>query len=273
MVLAYADRFPEHVESLIVDGPVIPSAEGHQFSMGQARSFSLVFDRFVNYCEAPCPPGDKGVLDRQAARLESSPGVVVTRSVPVTETDLYLAIQWGLYDQNRWVPLRSALENDVSSIGQLSDHLTLRFGSTSYGPENLAYWSYVCADHRWPSPKEMFATWRSLAISDGLASSVYSINLPCAYWGGAQAERWKFPELNVPALVLSVEEDPATPIRWAEDIAESIPGSAFIRIEAIGHGSLGKGLSCADAAVSSFLRTGQVRESDRGGRCKTNERI
>jgi hypothetical protein len=63
-----------------------------------------------------------------------------------------------------------------------------------------------------------------------------------------------------PILVIGTTRDPATPLAWAESLAEQLESGVLVRRDGDGHTGYGAGNDCVDAAVEEYLVGGVVPE-------------
>jgi hypothetical protein len=171
----------------------------------------------------------------------------------------------GLYDDaTGWPRLKKAISEAISGNGtkllELSDGYSGRTKDGKYfSNENDAATLISCLD--WPSRntvEEMRSTselFRSTAPIFG-PYLIYS-QLACNYLAPSKnANPFNFnPILTNPILIISVTRDPATPYEWGLALSKKFPGSFFLTLDSDGHTGQGRGFSCIDRAVDSFLTT------------------
>jgi hypothetical protein len=61
-----------------------------------------------------------------------------------------------------------------------------------------------------------------------------------------------------PIVVIGTTRDPATPMKWAEALAEQLESGVLIRRDGDGHTGYNSGNDCVDEAVESYLISGTV---------------
>ena len=61
-----------------------------------------------------------------------------------------------------------------------------------------------------------------------------------------------------PIMVVGTTRDPATPLVWAEALAEQLESGVLVRRDGDGHTGYLAGNDCVDSAVESYLVSGKV---------------
>jgi hypothetical protein len=61
-----------------------------------------------------------------------------------------------------------------------------------------------------------------------------------------------------PIVVIGTTRDPATPMKWAEALAEQLESGVLIRRDGDGHTGYNSGNDCVDDAVEAYLIAGRV---------------
>ena len=64
-----------------------------------------------------------------------------------------------------------------------------------------------------------------------------------------------------PILVVGTTRDPATPVEWAESLADQLESGVLVRRDGDGHTGYLAGNDCVDSTVESYLVSGKVPES------------
>jgi pimeloyl-ACP methyl ester carboxylesterase len=76
----------------------------------------------------------------------------------------------------------------------------------------------------------------------------------CAFWPKGEAPKPAPIHSDVPVLLLSGELDPATPPRWADAAAETLPHSVRLVVKGVGHGATAEG--CVPQLIERFIERG-----------------
>ncbi len=61
-----------------------------------------------------------------------------------------------------------------------------------------------------------------------------------------------------PIMVVGTTRDPATPLEWAEALADQLDSGVLVRRDGDGHTGYNAGNQCVDSAVESYLVSGKV---------------
>lgn len=251
----YATLFPDRVRAMVLDAAYDPAGDSVEESITtQAEGFESAFDNWVEWCtttpdECAFASDDVGAdWDALLDQLDRE---------PITHTDGRLgndnvmgyATVSALYSPISWPALASALDEardgDAEGIFALADSYIGRDDDGTYGTLSQSQWVIDCASGFRPSPPSdpeailtrlqevapRFAA--DLTVDDITDSSACREALPdaqpveLAYDGPA------------PILVVGGENDPATPIRWAEEMTAALgPSARLVRYTGEGHGFL-----------------------------------
>jgi pimeloyl-ACP methyl ester carboxylesterase len=280
VAVAYALRYPEHVDRLILDSVVEPEGQ-NPFDL---TSFAALPRVLGEVCRGECKgvtpdlPGDVAQL---AARLRSAPlkGPFVgargkRRTVSITERDLYALIRAADLDPMARAEypgaIRSALDGDLAPLLRL-EHRFDRLPDIPVPPDavqSLSFslftatlceeaplpWDRTAApadrlqqarDHAAAIPDEQFAPFDR---STALALDQNSLLLQCSRWpAAAEAPALALGPLpDVPVLVLAGEED--------ERVASRFPQATVVRVPKTAHAVLGQPQTrCAETVVKRWF--------------------
>ena len=260
----YAALFGDRVRAMVLDGPVDPAERASRPSRNQADGFEASWSAFAAACDAEpdCPLGVVGGAEQAfadaVAAVAASPVPAGDRQV--THGEFYLGVAAALYSPETWPILGEGLAEVVVSgsaviLQDLGDILLGRRDDGSYDGSMDAMFLVDCADDpERPPPSEVFGA--SLAIADSLthfgpafAGSTGCHPLPAAvdplHVGPA--------DLVVPALVVYLEGDPATPPIWAGALIASLGDAVGISSNAEGHGGYLANSWCLTEPVTRYL--------------------
>ena len=261
---AYAGLFPDRVRAMVLDGAVDPADHPSRPNRIQADGFEESWTAFRADCDEDpgcvlaAHGGADPALDEvlRIASIEPVPAGVRA----VSEAEVYLGVFSALYSPAGWPFLADALDEVLSSgtahgLQDLGDELAGRLDAGTYDNSYDARFLVNCADDpERPSPAEVYAA--SEAIADSLErfgpaflGSVGCHPLPPAsdplHVGSA--------ELAVPALVVALEGDPATPAAWAGRLAETISEAVVVWSNAEGHGAYLAHSWCLTGPITDYL--------------------
>jgi pimeloyl-ACP methyl ester carboxylesterase len=269
----YAELFPDRAGRLVLDGAVDPSLSSLDLNLVQAEGFETALRAYVGACmdRGNCFLGDD--VDAGTERIRAFLDDVEQQPLPAGERQLaignaVLGIWAPLYNEDFWPTLDSALraafEGNGAILMALSDAYTSR-GANGYLDNSLeALYAVNCLDHDDAIPSSEVAQYipRFEEVSPTFgAIFAYSLS-GCSQWP-VSTGREPGPigaEGADPILVIGTTRDPATPLAWAESLAEQLESGVLVRRDGDGHTGYGAGNDCVDAAVEEYLVGGVVPE-------------
>ncbi|GAA3745567.1 pimeloyl-ACP methyl ester carboxylesterase [Spinactinospora alkalitolerans] len=276
----YAERFPERVRALVLDGAMDPGLDQLEMGVQQAEGFTTALHAFVEDCLArpDCPLSEgpdttvRQGVDRLAGLLEQA-GEEPLRSTlgdgrEANRARLEMGVLAALYSDRYWPQVREgiddAFDGDGTALLELGDLLYGREPGGDYENATAALVAVNCADHR--SPRDIGA-YEEAAAEAAEASPLFGPSmawgaLPCAYWpeeavsepvevDGAGAD---------PILVVGTTRDSATPYHWAESLAAALDSGVLLTREGDGHTAYRMGNACVDQAVDTYLLSARAPE-------------
>jgi pimeloyl-ACP methyl ester carboxylesterase len=292
VALEYAERYSQHVESLVLDS-VVPSTGPEPFGIGRFQAIGAVLAELCsNRACAGITASPLGDLARLIARLRKRrlsgsafDGNGRRHSVSLGELDLLDILQAG--DLNPTLrallpaAVRSALNHDPDPLLRLNllaegfiPNVPIRPSKEAERAareeeSNALFTATSCEETLFPWQRAASAATR-LAEALGALHAVPSTDfypfdsgaalsssmVPiCASWPDASATPPTTGALpSVPTLILSGAQDDRTPTSWAQSIAALIPGAQLLVVPYTGHSVLGSDFSgCAEAAVVAFF--------------------
>lgn len=251
--LRYAERYPDRVRAMVLDGVVDPSDDLERLLTGQTVALETQMDALFASCRAPaCTLGDAAAAyDRVAARVEQQP--LPAGSSTLGPSALAFAAISSSYDSSRADSFLSALAaadaGDGAPLRAITD-LYLASGSFS------SYLGVLCTDTPHPIGAADYdaMTARITARSPRFGPAIANEVRPCAFWP-APAVEVPGPVRatgSAPILVVGNTGDVATPFEAARTVADDLDHGVLLTYEGAGHTSFGKS-SCVDAAVRAYL--------------------
>lgn len=271
---AYADLFPDRVGRMILDGAVNPANTATQLVSGQADGFNDALRRFVAHCVAQnCTIG---TTQRQVIRrinvlldsLDSEPMNVGRRTL--TQPLALNGILGRLYsNEYSWTALEAditaALQGNGRPLLDAVDSFTGRRGDGTYS-SNL--WSALNAVSCWdggtvPNASRLLRIARHQARTSTFPEITLQLimsALPCHYWPRTDDESPKavVGPIGRPIIVIGTRHDPATPWKWAKELAAQLRSGVLLTWEGDGHTATGRGSACIQRWESRFLLTGNA---------------
>lgn len=282
----YAGLFPDRAGRLVLDGAMDPSLPARRLNLEQTEGFDTAFTAFAKDCvrQSDCPLGDAGTSPEQAGKnLKAFFEDLDARPIPtgdadgrrLTESLATIGVIAAMYDEAAWQQLRESLtaamrENDGAGLLVLSDSYYERDADGEYTNLMFANAAVNCLDlaPAFTSPDDVRRALpefekASPVFGEGLAWA----SLNCAYWpveatGEAQRIEAKG---AAPIVVVGTTRDPATPYRWAEALAGQLSSARLLTYEGDGHTAYGRGSSCIDSAINTYLLAGTPPKD--GKRC------
>jgi pimeloyl-ACP methyl ester carboxylesterase len=296
VALEYAERYPEHVEALVLDSVVLP--EGPEpFSLSSIQALAPVLEELCS--EGACahitsnPLGDLATLAARLRRHALSGSVYDgsghRHAATLGEADLFNVLLAG--DLNP--ALRALLPAAVVSALHSDPNPLLRLKLLSEGlipnvplqpkgsqaereageeEDNALFLATSCEEKPFPWQRAAAPATReaeALAALHALPSSdlypfdtstvwVDSLVPVCLDWpNAAPAPPAASPLPNVPTLLLSGAQDLRTPTSGARAVVARIPDAQLLVVPYTGHSVLGSDLSdCAAQAVEAFFAGG-----------------
>ena len=292
VALEYAERYPQHVESLVLDS-VVPSTGPEAFGVDRLQAITPVMDELCsNRACAGITSNPVGDLARLIAKLRKRPisgsafdGSGKRHSVSLGELDLLNILEAG--DLNPALrallpaAVHSALNGDPDPLLRLNLITDGLVPSIPIKPDpeaekvskeeenNALFIATSCEETLFPWQRAASAPTRlgeaSAALKalpstdfypfDAEAALGDSLIPVCASWPDAAAAPPAQTALpNVPTLILSGEQDMRTPTSGAKAVAALIPDSQLLTVPYTGHSVLGSDFSgCAQSAVAAFF--------------------
>ncbi|MEM9131009.1 MAG: alpha/beta hydrolase [Actinomycetota bacterium] len=254
--LVYADRFPELVGHLALDGVVDPTFSLPDLLDQQAGAFEVSFQVLDAACGTTltCPPGGAAAAhDRLVAALEANGPVG-----QVGQTEVELAALVALYSDGIWptyvAALAAADQGDLSGLERLSDFFVSSIDFTSYV-------AVVCTDSPRPDdPIEWEAFADQMAADHPRFGAIVANEVrTCAHWPEAEgAPRGPISATGAPAaLVIGNTNDPATPLVNAVSVAAELDQAGLIVVESDGHTAY-RSSPCTQDLVSAYFLADEV---------------
>ncbi|MGV9679491.1 alpha/beta hydrolase [Nocardia sp. NPDC003482] len=266
----YAEKFPDRVRALVLDGAIDPEEQPVRESLEQAAGFQKAFDAFAADCakNADCPLGTDPAQAVSRFRALVAPlwdhALPTKDGRPLTYGDAVIGVQDSLYSEDRWQLLSAGLTEITQGKGDvllaLADDYDSRRPDGTYTNSQDAFLAIHCVDD--PAIKDRAvadqedADLRKVApfLDDGHASGHAPLEL-CAFW---PVPTTRAPhKVSAPGLpktvVVSTTQDPATPYQAGVNLAADL-NAALITNRGTRHTAfLSGGVPCVDNAVFDYL--------------------
>jgi pimeloyl-ACP methyl ester carboxylesterase len=292
VALEYAERYPQNVESLVLDS-VVPTDGPEPYAIPTFEAIGSVLGELCsNGACAGITANPVGDIANLAAQLRKRPlsgsvydGSGKRHASTLDEGDLLDILEAG--DLNPALrallpaAVQSALRHDPDPLLRLhllSEGLIPNVpgeGTTGEAPQAIDEALFVttsCEEEQFPWQR---AAAPSARLAEALgylhaqpasdfypfdAATAYANSLvhACAGWPDVSAAPLPASALpDVPTLILSGEQDLRTPTSGARSVATRIPDAQLLLVPFTGHSVIGSDLSdCASLAVSTFFAGG-----------------
>ncbi len=241
--LTYAQMFPTHVRSMVLDGVIDPAESTQQMVTDQAVGFENILNQFFGWCrssgcawqEGPDPLHSLLSLN---TKLVSAP-IPAGSGRQAGPGELLTAVLSALYTQSGWPRLATALAQAENGNGAQLVSMTDAY-NTENGPNAVDADNAVsCLDH--PAPRDL-TDYPQLASGAGAQAPFFG---PALMWGLLQCSVWATPPTRTPApvtaqgappiLLVSSSGDPATPHQWAESVESELAHAALVTWQGSSH--------------------------------------
>ncbi|MEE3852378.1 alpha/beta fold hydrolase [Gordonia sp. LSe1-13] len=281
--IEYAQRHPERVRALVLDGVVEPDEDPVDAVVEQMAGFQGAFDAFARDCatRSECPLGDRP--DRAVGEYRELVTPLIADPLPVGDRalsvgDAETATIDALYQRSRWAELRAALAalagGDGSGLMRMADAYEGRDADGGYDHRQDAFLAISCADDRRIDDPERWDELdrRTRAAApfgdDGRGTGQGPTGL-CDYWTPADPLSGDVVGAGLLSaaptpLVVATTGDPATPYETGADFAREA-GADLITVSGHDHTAVFAGDRCVDDAVATYL--GDPTESPGDLRC------
>ena len=274
----YASLFSDHVRAMVLDGPVSPTDHVSSFTPIQGQGFETAWSRFAKDCDddSSCPLNQYGGAEEAFNTVNDilkESNFSVDGGRELTRGEFMLGTASALYSPYTWPDLINGfiamIDNGNGSIHQeLADQLAGRREDGSYDNSQAVLFLVNCADDP-KRPSKEFIIQAVDAVADQLPHFGPAIR---GDTGCAGLEESINPlhvgkaDLEIPALVIAMEGDPATPIAWGPGLVESIRDAVLISSNGDGHGAFLTNSDCVTEVVFRYLTELVVPEN--GWQCE-----
>ncbi|MET7770237.1 alpha/beta hydrolase [Nocardia sp. NPDC005366] len=267
---AYAERFPDRVRALVLDGAVDSAQDPVQESLRQAAGFQGVFDAYSVQCatKPDCPLGIDPAQSVARFRALVDPlwttPAATTDPRGLTYDDAMTGVRQALYTDELWQVLTFGLDELRQGRGdtllQLADMYNGRREDGTYRNTDDAFNAIRCVDDpRIADPavagrQDMEYRKAAPFIDDGRGTGAAPLDL-CVSWPVPNtSEPHRISVTGLPkTVVVSTTDDPATPYQAGVDLAQQL-GAALITYRGNRHtAALVAGDDCLDDAVIAYL--------------------
>jgi pimeloyl-ACP methyl ester carboxylesterase len=267
---AYAERYPDRVRAMVLDGAIDPSLDPIASRIRQMTGFQTAFNDFAADCaESPgCPLGTDPAqfVNRFHALVDPLVSKPAYTSDPrgLSYQDAITGTVNALYSQRYWTYLTSGLlglqrGTDAVDLLLLADDYQRRNDAGHYKNQQDAFTAIRCVDAPYPRDAAAWADAdrRIREVAPFMSYGSFTGAAPrdmCALWPVAPTSTPHPASSPGPGkvVVVSVTHDPATPYQAGVDLAKQM-GASLITFDGTQHTVVFNGDQCIDTAVVDFL--------------------
>ena len=267
----YAEQFPKNIRAFVLDGAVDPKLSSTELLVEQAKGFETALRAFADDCvkSGSCPFGNTA----DAVITEISSFLSATDKKPlnntrdsrkVTESLVVMGIARSLYVKQYWPILRQALTQAMQSgdgtvLLALADEMVERKPDGTYSNQTDANMAVNCIDKPNPSDLAAYEKYVDQAkkVAPRFGPFVVWGGLPCVYWPSQTKQEPKPLAANgaPPIVVIGTIRDPATPYKWAQNLAAELSSGVLLTFNGDGHTAYLQGNPCITKATDNYLIT------------------
>lgn len=265
----YAQLFPTHVRSMVLDGMFDPALSGDQLLVGEAAAFENELKYYENACTTsggvPCPANGptamRALIDGLTTEVRTTPLAVpgTTRTVGPAELASALSIlgvapeaTWGLANES----LTLAESGDGTGLLAMADFWNGRNADGTHDGTAIDGTALWCGDRPWPTTPSGLASLRAAALAAGphVGADRTAQALPCTGWNPPTLAPAPLTAAGAPPIVVvSTTGDPATPYQWGVDAAKTFTHGVLLTFQGHGHTAYGRSNDCVTDAVDDEL--------------------
>lgn len=264
----YAERFPDRVRAMALDGAIDPSLDLEEFRSDQGEGFERALRAFLADCakRTSCAFYEGG---KSAAAFDALMASIDRDPIPAPRTGdprlvgpglAWSAVLGALYSESYWpllaLALAQAKDGDGSLLLAISDPFRGRKPNGSYSNLQDAYVGNTCLDYPAPTDVRVYTGWAKAltAAAPHFAQFVAYNDLVCAFWSvPAQGVPRTVTAAGAPPIVVvGTTGDPATPYHWAEALADQLESGVLVTYEGEGHTGYGASV-CVQDTIDDYL--------------------
>jgi hypothetical protein len=252
------------VRAFVLDGATDPQLQGSEWQRQQALGFEIALDAFLRDCAArrACAfhsAGDPGAaFDDLMARIDAQPLAAGRRTLGPSAAET--AVVGSLYNrQYGWPRLELALaaaeRGDGSELLDIADQFVDLNADGSYDNFAERYRAITCMDLSFPDDLAGFEAMAAEleAAAPRFGAMLAWEHLDCMYWPAKAPNPSPVRAAGAPPiLVVGTSRDPATPLMWAESLAEQLESGVLLVLEGDGHVAFTNS-PCIDAIIVKYL--------------------
>ncbi|MGW6564347.1 alpha/beta hydrolase [Streptomyces sp. NPDC054975] len=271
----YATKYPQRTDRWVLDSSADPNPErvARGWLADMAKGAEDRFPDFAKWAADPArgdlrlaehPSDVRPLILALSTRLDREPKESTTPGLPLTGNILRQALQNALYSDTAFAPFAELVRSARDPKGTP----VLPAQSSAPMPDSDAALSVavICNDVKWPG--SVRAHERAVATDRArhpLTAGMPVNMTPCSFWKSPAEKPTRITDRG-PSNILMIQSlrDPSTPHASGLKMREALGARArLVTVDQGGHGMyLGNGNACGDAAVTTFLKTGERPAGD-----------
>lgn len=268
----YADRFPDKVGRLVLDGATDPTTTTFEVVLAQSEGFENALKAYLAACPelGTCP--FPGTVDESLALIRELYEQLGAEPIEAADGRFFdgavldIAIATALYDEGSWSFLSqmfTELRTGVVDTGFLLADFYYGRENGEYTDNSLeAFIAINCLDYPVETDRAVIAEQNEQirAVAPTTADPSPLGDVLCEMWPH-QFEGELAPVSGAgaaPILVIGTTGDPATPFIWAEALADQLESGVLLTWVGEGHIAYDEGDPCINDAVDAYFITGAV---------------
>jgi pimeloyl-ACP methyl ester carboxylesterase len=268
----YAQLFPTHLRSIVLDGMFDPSLTGEQTLVGESAGFERELRYYENSCTTsggvpcpePTPAAMSSLIDGLTAQVRTKPLAVPGSARTVGPAELAAAftflgvapeVTWGLANY----ALTQAAGGDGTTLLTMADAWNGRNADGTHDGTAIDGTDLWCSDRPWSQSAADWADLRSAAEAAGPHVGALRAEqaLPCTAWNPPSLMAAPLTAAGAPPIVVvSTTGDPATPYQWGVHAAQTFAHGVLVTYQGHGHTAYGRSNACVTTAVDDDLIDG-----------------
>ncbi len=256
----YATLFPGNVRALALDGAFPPGLDSSELA-GNGADLQATLERIDRVCdlELDCPLASDGLIETYTTLLRELDPEPNPTALGLSDQSLLLgATLLAIYVPSAWRTYTVALADATAGNIELLESLAEAWYTDNSGGFNDIYSgsnvAIMCADGAYPRTRTGVLRDARTALNSAPLLADIVVGAGCEDWPTAPVEL-PIPDApdTAPILVIGGTYDPATPLRWAEQMAASFEDAALITYVGDGHTIVGRGNACVDGLTAMYL--------------------
>lgn len=271
----YAQRYPDHIRTMVLDGAVDPTVSPEASLIQQAQGFDAGLARFFGWCDSrrTCGFGDgdsAAAYHRLRDAVDAQPIRDRGRTFGPTQVDLGVG-SWLYAGEDGYRSLAQGLaelrDGDPSILQSAADDYVGRRGNGTYDPSWGAFLAISCLDGPPLGDAAALAAVadRAAAAAPEFGAASVGLGTPCASWPTKPVFPAPAPIRAPgapPIVVIGTRNDPVTPLAWAQGLAGQLGVGHLVIGPGAQHTGYPQGDGCLDPIVNAYLLSGRVPADD-----------